>query len=530
MHRTHPAIAALSPGSPTVNRLIPLCVAILLTSSAFAQTPGLVQAASDSMTMGYNSTNVASYQIPLPAPTHPNNVVLVHFGSGNTSTPGGLKVVDDASTSNTYTLLASVGSTSLGDYLATFCAVQTNPAQRFTVETSATDLGTSYVMVSVEEFYNVNTGSGGCTSADQTWTLAQTTASTTVDCGSSSATTTAGDLISMFVQAQTIEASYAPGSQSGITWNLTPGSAQLADGYVQQWGVHTVNTAINPSLTLGTSTQYTGVCVALKAATSGGAPPSSLYVAAVEHIDSSSFAANYTSPLTIQIPTTGNLVVLTGTAPGVYPSAISSSVSGETWYQAALNSPSNGSFIWYACATSPSNSRELTITLSGGNNAAGAAYYLYDVANASTATGTGCFDTGGFTSGDQTVVGGTITYSTGPFAAPGEIVFASTAIDDSGAAVLPQSSGWNYSEGGFVMSGGYNQCDSNISPPQPVDECDSSAFSIVSSTSTTSPTLSHVTNGSADEAFNYWYGAWGAFKPAVTSTPAPPTNLQAVAH
>jgi hypothetical protein len=57
-------------------------------------------------------------------------------------------------------------------------------------------------MGSVEGFYNVNTGPGGCTSADETWTLAENTPSTTMNCASSAKTTTAGSDLGFASPAQ----------------------------------------------------------------------------------------------------------------------------------------------------------------------------------------------------------------------------------------------------------------------------------------------------------------------------------------
>jgi hypothetical protein len=182
-----------------MKRLLWLILLILAAGSCvLAQTPGFVQHSDESLTWGYNGINVKNYTVSLPQPTQTGNVVIVNVGIGVSATPSGLKVTDDASTSNTYTLLNSIGSSQTGNYVAQFCGAQTNSAQRFTVSATS-DLGSDYVKASATEFYNVAAGSGGCTSADQTWTNNEQTASTTVNCGTGTNTTsTANDLIHLF--------------------------------------------------------------------------------------------------------------------------------------------------------------------------------------------------------------------------------------------------------------------------------------------------------------------------------------------
>jgi hypothetical protein len=245
----------------------------------------------------------------------------------------------------------------------------------------------------------------------------------------------------------------------------------------QEWGVYTTTSAINPTMTWSLSGQYVCSAIALKAATSGSAPTTSaLWVSGVEHgaVSGVNLGGLYdsTSPVKFQFPTIGNLGIVAFTMPtGGYPTAISSSVTGETWQQASSINTSGGgaAAVWYACNISPSQSRVLTTTLADGGTTGGDndTFIFLDVSNALASSS--CLDTTSTatntTSGDQETGEASITFTVGPFGAANEFTTSSLSVYGSGVGTQAQTSGVNYLHGGFVLNNGFNQCSSGVYPP-----------------------------------------------------------------
>jgi hypothetical protein len=94
-------------------------------------------------------------------------------------------------------------------------------------------------------------------------------------------------------------------SQGASPWVLL--SADLLDGSAAQYQVQTSAAPINPLLGMAPSLSFSSVAIALKAANSGSAPPPGIRVVRVQHHSVQAFA---TSPVRLQFPCTGNLIVL----------------------------------------------------------------------------------------------------------------------------------------------------------------------------------------------------------------------------
>jgi hypothetical protein len=94
--------------------------------------------------------------------------------------------------------------------------------------------------------------------------------------------TASGDVILQVSYAPThaSNASFGAGSQSNITWALA--HTLLGDGSASQWGIYNSTSAINPTLTAGTSNPFLSCAIALTATSTGGAP-SAFHVVHQEH-------------------------------------------------------------------------------------------------------------------------------------------------------------------------------------------------------------------------------------------------------
>jgi hypothetical protein len=487
-------------------------------SGSGPSTPGRFSGALNSLTYGYFTSNNTVYTLNGP-PTHANNVVLVYGWTNDATAPSGLKILDNAS--NTYTLLDSVNDATTGNTGFIFCGVQSSPASQWLLE-ATTNLGGTYQELGEEELYNVATGSGGCTSADQTWTHVISSASTTVTAGSSGKTTsTANDLIFMFFFGSdgtqyTGTTPITPGSQTGVTWYLPSGSTQNWDSMAAMEGLYTLTSSLNPTLTISNSGTTIALAVALKAASSGSAPSSTIpYASGVQHVDVTSATAqgpgphNNTSPVKIQVPTSeaNSTIVLTGPSSYQYdPSAISSS-AGETWVQAENldgSSASGSAWIWYACNASASNSRVLTVTMGG--TAADVPMTFYTVPNTATSS---CLDTGGTASGTQSTAGASVTAFSSITTVANEF-YATTTSNQAGTGVSG-TTGWNSDAGDFQWGSGTasHECSAGINPPQPVDECNALAWLVPSSSGTTSVVNTQI---NSVQAVGGWVAAWASFK------------------
>src|SRR5579859_220254 len=236
---------------------------------------------------------VSSYILRLPNPSLAGNCIVVGFQYADTSgvTPS---VEDDKG--NTY---STPIQTSDGRQVVNLSyALNVAPgAQKITITFSGTS--PAYVSGLATEFYNVapssaidgqtgNSGNG-----------------TTVSAGSFTPATS-GDLIYQYaVQDSTSAPPMGSWTQGPNPWQLL--SADLLDGAAAQYQVQASAAAITPTLTMAPAQGFTSVAIALRPASAGTPPPPGIRVVRVQH---NSVQAYTSSPLHLQFPSTGNLLVV----------------------------------------------------------------------------------------------------------------------------------------------------------------------------------------------------------------------------
>jgi len=201
------------------------------------------------------------YRVPLESPAiTAGSTLVMMFGYDSTGSNQVFSVTDDKS--NTW-VLDVTSSASNNKTVRMYRA--TNVAA-----------GTSYVNIQltsgaqngfwqplIAEFYNVGVlDSSSCNA----------TTSATVSAGNITPSLS-GDLIfqAKYSANQTSQtASFIPGSQANITWNLA--SQLLGDGAADQYGIYNSTAALNPTFTQAASDSYISCAIALKPASAGGAP------------------------------------------------------------------------------------------------------------------------------------------------------------------------------------------------------------------------------------------------------------------
>ena len=236
---------------------------------------------------------VSSYILRLPNPSMAGNCIIVGFQYSDTSgvTPS---VKDDQGN-----LYSTPVQTSDGRQVVNLSyALNVAPgAQKITITFSGTS--PAYVSAMASEFYNVapssaldgHTGSSGSGS--------------TVSAGSFTPVTS-GDLIYQYaIQDSTSASPMSSWTQGPNPWLLL--SADLFDGAAAQYQVQASAAAIAPTLSMAPAQGFTSVAIALRPASAGTPPPSGIRVVRVQHNSVQPYAS---SPLRLQFPSTGNLLVI----------------------------------------------------------------------------------------------------------------------------------------------------------------------------------------------------------------------------
>jgi hypothetical protein len=147
----------------------------------------------------------------------------------------------------------------------------------------------------VSEFYNVATASAADGSSANASTSPVTAGGFT--------TSAPGDLIYHYGVDVTSPGAYNGGSLSPGS-NFTLLSADRQVGAVAQYSVQSTAGAITPSFASSTHT-WASAAIALKSATAGTAPAAGIRIVHVQHW----WAGGNLSPITIQFPSSGNLIV-----------------------------------------------------------------------------------------------------------------------------------------------------------------------------------------------------------------------------
>jgi hypothetical protein len=236
---------------------------------------------------------VSSYILRLPNPSLAGNCIIVGFQYADTSgvTPS---VKDDQG--NTYS--TPVQSSDGRQVVNLSYALNVAPgAQKITITFSGTS--PAYVSAVASEFYNVAPSSaldgqtGGSGSGS------------TVSAGSFTPATS-GDLIYQYaIQDSTSATPMGSWTQGPNPWLLL--SADLLDGSAAQYQVQASAASITPTLTMAPAQGFTSVAIALRPASAGTPPPPGIRVIRVQHNSIQPYAS---SPVRLQFPSTGNLLVV----------------------------------------------------------------------------------------------------------------------------------------------------------------------------------------------------------------------------
>jgi IPT/TIG domain len=237
--------------------------------------------------------SVSSYILRLPNPSLAGNCIIVGFQYS--ATPGVTpSVADDKG--NTY---SSAAQTTDGRQVVNiWYSLNVAPgAQKITVTFSGTS--PSYVSALASEFYNVapsnalDSSSGGSGSGSS------------VSAGSLTPTAS-GDLIYQYaVQDSTSSSPMAAWTQGANPWLLL--SADLLDGAAAQYQVQSAAAPITPTFAMAPAQGFTSVAVALRSSNAGTPPPPGIRVVRVQNNSIQPYAS---SPVQLQFPSTGNLLVV----------------------------------------------------------------------------------------------------------------------------------------------------------------------------------------------------------------------------
>jgi hypothetical protein len=476
-----------------------------LVCPLWAATPTFVQSASEVNLMTYpDSDGFTTIKYNFPNKTQTGNCAFVwlQVGTGTTQSP---TVTDDGG--NTYTVIASQADTTNLNYGYLFAAPITSRSQYLTVSWAAIQV---YSQSEAVEFANVTS----CTSPEQTWSQNETTASTTITAGTSAKTTsTTGDLLLMFATQtdSTSNTSCSQGTQSNISWKLTPGMVQEWLGLCSQYGQYNSTAAINPTMSWLTSRAYIGIAVAIESGTSGTAGEAGMVPLGINHWNISGHTGNNTSSVPEQLVIAGNTMAVTGTASHGYDITGISSSPSLTWMKAVEidgTSANGDAFIWYACNATPGTSYALTISMStpGGTTQPepDTALIAYDIQNGETS---GCLDNAWSNSGTQTT-SGTFAAISGMTPAQANEQFIVGLSVSTDTLNYPAATGtFAVADAGEALdASGNNDC--TYSSPNLPDECN--GFAHLRHTGT----LAISSQWSSSTAVNSWVAAAAAFLPA----------------
>jgi hypothetical protein len=457
-------------------------------------TAQLVQHVSSSNTRGGGSVNNAfaspyCYHFQLPNYTTAGNSLVVSFTFNGNPTPS---VIDDKGDSFSVQedYFDSNDTQSIG--IATAFNIAAG-ARVISVCFSADPGGFTQPMAT--EFDNVIGLDGSASGSQGTGTSVTAGALTP---------TVSGDLAYQVAFSLSVnQSSFTAGSQSNIFWNLL--SADLLDGWAAQYGLYNSTSAINPTLTMGTSQKWVSAAILLKSGTSGGIPSGMRIVHLVHenipfHANAGGTDTPFPNPTTVQFPSSGNLLVamigggfVACTVTGVADS------NNNSWVQAGstqIQANNDVTQAFYAANANTSGNLRLTVHWSATDG--DFTFFLYDVAGASTSP----FDTAAGGTGSQSVAGNlTMPFTITP-AQAGELVFAEVIWDfNTGAGLV--GTGWLFDTNTFD---GENQ-----SGPEPIDQNNGWGHSWTTGTSPVS--ITWITKYAGLPTGN-WSSTAVAFKPA----------------
>lgn len=496
----------------SVRRFPPLLLVLVLlwVSRGWAQTPTLVQHVSCPNSgelgsgIGGSMSSAPVYQCPLPEPAQAGNAIVLGLFSDNSGSPR-WTVSDDMS--NSWSLAGSTTDSS-GNIVAVYYALNVAAGTRMlSVKNSGGTNG--YIAVSASEYYNVATTSALDGQSCNAGASSKSISAGSITPGSS------GDLLWQWAADanSAVVASFAAGSQSSITWQLNGTDINASDA--TQAGVYNSTSAINPTFASGTAAPFDSCVIALKAASAGNAPGRSFRIVHMLHAEMNSTSA---SSYAVQMPTSGNLFVISFSSGGNTISSITGSPSNTWTSTGGPTNPDNQTYypdqqMYYSANATPSNTMTLNIGQTGALT--GTTYMIYDFAGAATSP----FDVdSGGQEGDQ---GSEVTQLTScagclnPSSA-NEVILGNVGQDWCTATSILSPSGALFDSA--IYSG------NSVNGPEPVDQNNGWFHYYDPGTGALTATWSYTCGSYAQAG---WSGRLAAFKGASGIQPAPPTGVQA---
>lgn len=269
-------------------------VVIWLILLCVGSTRGAIPTFADNHVSGSSTQGnaVSNYSLRLPNLTQGGNCVIVGFQYSSTAGVTA-SVGDDRGNSYSTPTSNSDGRQVVNLAFALNVAAGT---QKITITFSG---GTpAFVTGMASEFYNIAASNANDGSSSQSGI------NTIVSAGSF-APANSGDLIYQYAAQDSTSGSMVSWTQGSSPWFML--SADVLDGTVAQYQVQASAAPINPTLTMAPSQNFNSVAIALKSASAGAAPPAGIRVVRVQH---NSIPANASSPVTLQFPCTGNLIIV----------------------------------------------------------------------------------------------------------------------------------------------------------------------------------------------------------------------------
>ena len=476
------SVTATSQADPTKSAT----ASVTVTSSSVG-SPTLVQHVSSSNTRNNSMSSPYCYHYQLPNFTTAGNSVVVGVTFNGDPTP---TVSDDQG--NSYSIRVNYYDSADTQSIAIATAFNIVAGARAISVCFSSDPG-GYVQPMVTEFNNVV----GIDAA-----VASQGSGTSVTAGSMTPTVVDDLAYQVVFNIPTQQSAFTAGSQSNISWSLL--SADLMDGWAAQYGLYNSTSAINPTLTMGTSQKWVSAAVLLKTGTSGGVPSGMRIVHLIhENIPVTPAGGGtgnpFANPLALQFPSSGNLLV--AMIGGGFACTVTSitDTNQNAWTQAGatqIQAAGNDTVQAYYAENAVSGNLGLTVDWNATDG--DQTIFFYDVTGAATSP----LDTTAGSSGSQSVAGNlTMPFTITP-AGANEIIFEEVI--------------WDYNTGsGLVGQGQF--FDTNIfdgespSGPEPVDQNNGWGHALTTSTTPVAITWETMFN---DLPTGNWAGMAAAFIPA----------------
>jgi hypothetical protein len=325
-----------------------------------------------------------NFNIPLPNAVLASDALVL----GITYPHGGTITISDT-LGQTWPSAAVTADAGSGGYVA---AIYVLPNSLGGNETITVGIGSSTLpfQYTLSEFNNIATSSP-VNGANSGAGLAPNATTAVIDPGSFTPTTNNNANGGNVIWNYTALAAAAGGNPT----NWAPASSfTLLDGdiawtsdqgfpHASQWYIQSTQAAVDPTVTStgDTADAYNSVSVALKVASAGGTMPSGIHINKIIHETVNAFTTNQVWNL--QLPTTGNLRVLTFPAASSLIDITSITDSdGSTW-SLANDAGGGAAQIWYAVNRPANPSLTVSVHISGSTGTASARFF--DVQGAAVA-------------------------------------------------------------------------------------------------------------------------------------------------